>query len=173
MRKFDKSFLEIQVQSAVWIKLVVEYGQKHRFYAIISSTFSIGWAWTSLGREKAKPTTWIFTSKALGSGQGMTLKEIFWFSVEALQSVNAYPDNHNAFGLGCHLEIIIKHRLAHGISCTSRPTWEQPVRHCSAASAPQHINYRLERQNKLSPCCELPFSSCPFKWLLCPQFPAQ
>lgn len=100
------------------------------------------------GKVKAKPTTWIFTSKALGSGQGMTLKEILWFSVEASQCMNAYPDNHNTFGLGCHLEIIIKHRLAHGISCTSHPTWEQPVPHCSAASVPRHINYRQERQSK-------------------------
>lgn len=78
----------------------------------------------------------------------MTLKEILWFSVEASQRVNAYPDNHNTFGLGCHLETITKHRLAHGISCTSRPTWEQPVPHCLAASVPRHTNYRQERQSK-------------------------
>lgn len=110
--------------------------------------FSLGWALRSLGGGKAKPTTWSFTSKARGSGQGTTLKEILWFSVEALQRVNVYPDNHNALGLGCHLEIIRKHRLTHGISCTSRPTWEQSVPHCSAASVPQHISYRQERQSK-------------------------
>lgn len=102
----------------------------------------------SLGGGKAKPTTWIFTSNTPGSGQGTTLKEILRFSVEALQRVNVYPDNHNALGLGCHLEIIRKHRLAHGISCTSRPTWEQSVPHCSAASVPQHINYRQESRSK-------------------------
>lgn len=84
----------------------------------------------------------------LGSGQGMTLKEILRFSVEASQRVNAYPDNHSTSGLGCHLEIVTKHRLAHGISRASRPTWEQPVPHCLAASVPRHTNYRQERWSK-------------------------
>lgn len=101
-----------------------------------------------LGGGKAKPTTWIFTSKACSSGQGMTLEETLWFSVEASRCVNTYPDKHSTFGMGCHLEIITKHRLAHGISCTSCLTWEQPVPHPWAAPAPQHVSHRQKRHSK-------------------------
>lgn len=62
--------------------------------------------------------------------------------------MNAHPDNHSTFGLGCHLEIITKHRLAHGISCASCLTWEQPAPHRPAAPVPRHIHYRQERQSK-------------------------
>lgn len=126
----------------------------------------------SLGRGEAKPTTWIFTSKAWFRPR-YDFKgdpQIFCRSFTTCERISRQPQHFwagmpsgNRYKAQTRSWDFTRFPPDMGTACSS-------LFGCFCSSTHQLQTGEMEQ---VSPCCEMPFSSSPFKSLLCPQFPAQ